>query len=465
MGASIVSASSAARSATVTSPAARLRARERGQRSHHVLRRARQPRPFDALLTGGDGLRQAAQLPQRPHRSRHRQQQHQLAPRRHRHRRGAAQVLERALEPSERAYRPTPASTVPGRRRASSASSSRPKAAWARSVRAVADGSASAAAPIASRPERRRLEHVVAEHQRVGERVARVRPAGGEVACVHEVEPDRVVQADAMLATARPAGPRARREGGAGRPRRARARTPCWRRARSARGARPASAPRRARRAAWCARPPDRRTRSRPRPAPPGSPPAGRGARAPPAGSAAPPPGTARPSPGAGPCSSRAALTSSVDGAVVAELRRVLDVVRARDHAGAATLQGGGRAGMGGEPPAARRALVDGMADDRVAEREPPRRARRPHERARQQVVQRPQRVRLRDAGGLRRQARLERVADHGGAVEHEPRVWAELRKLGRNRQRHRGRGLTPIRAPTRGLTPVRCTERASCSR
>ena len=59
------------------------------------------------------------------------------------------------------------------------------------------------------------------------------------------------------------------------------------------------------------------------------------------------------------------------------------------------------RAGVRAQPPAAGRRHVDRVADERVAEGEAPRRAGRPHERARQQLVERAQRGCLGELGDL----------------------------------------------------------------
>jgi hypothetical protein len=65
-------------------------------------------------------------------------------------------------------------------------------------------------------------------------------------------------------------------------------------------------------------------------------------------------------------------LAQQRDRRLVADERRTLDVVRARRGGRAAQLERGGGALMGDEPPARRRAIVDGPADERMAERERP---------------------------------------------------------------------------------------------
>ena len=127
-----------------------------------------------------------------------------------------------------------------------------------------------------------------------------------------------------------------------------------------------------------------------------------------------------------------------VERPLVAELRGVFHVMGARDQPGAAPLECGGGARVGGQPPAAGRALVDGVAHDRVPEREPARPVCRPHERAGQQLVERAERVGLGDAGGLSGERRLERIAGHRRALEQQPRLVRQGGQLGAQRQRQR---------------------------
>ena len=124
-------------------------------------------------------------------------------------------------------------------------SSSRPSSLSAASACARAasvPGSATAAAHSASR--------LRPAHSSNGSPSTRM-SASASLACARAVLERALVQRGSGRArsaggrappTARPAGRRARRAAGAARPRRARARTRCWRRGRSARGARPASA-------------------------------------------------------------------------------------------------------------------------------------------------------------------------------------------------------------------------------
>ena len=69
----------------------------------------------------------------------------------------------------------------------------------------------------------------------------------------------------------------------------------------------------------------------------------------------------------------------------------LLDVVRPLHRSGTAALERRRRAGVGAEPPAARRRDVDRVADDRVAEGEAARCGARPHQCSREQLVERVQ--------------------------------------------------------------------------
>ena len=100
-------------------------------------------------------------------------------------------------------------------------------------------------------------------------------------------------------------------------------------------------------------------------------------------------------------------------------------------------------AGVRAEPPAAGRRRVDGVADDGVAEGEAARRAARPHERAREQLVERVERRGLGQLGHRCRQARLERVAGDRRRVEQAPRRGSEAGELRGERSRDsRGHGV-----------------------
>ena len=120
----------------------------------------------------------------------------------------------------------------------------------------------------------------------------------------------------------------------------------------------------------------------------------------------------------------------------------MLDVVRARHRPRAGARQRGRGPRVGAEPPAARRADVHGVTDDRVAEREPPRDAGLAHEHPREQLVERGQPVV--QLGDLGRERRLERVADDGGRVEQPP---GGRRQAGQFAGQRRGDGGRVARA------------------
>jgi hypothetical protein len=95
---------------------------------------------------------------------------------------------------------------------------------------------------------------------------------------------------------------------------------------------------------------------------------------------------------------------------------------------------------VGADPPAAAERDIDRVAHDRMAEREPPRDRRRPHERAGQELVERLQGDplrQLRDCGG---QPELERVTGDRRAVQQPPRRRAQRRELRGERRGHRAR-------------------------
>ena len=122
------------------------------------------------------------------------------------------------------------------------------------------------------------------------------------------------------------------------------------------------------------------------------------------------------------------------DRPLVAGPRRVLDVAGAGDRAGAARGQRRRRAAVGGHAPARRCDVVDGAADDRVAEREAARDRRGADQPARHELVHRggggPV-VQLRHRGG---ELGIERVAGHGGGVEQHPRAGRDRVELGGQR-------------------------------
>ena len=371
------------------------------------------------------------------------------------------EVLERYGEAPERAIGPRQhpqPGQAPGQLRVVEASEGRVRAVGAFERRRVRLGGRA----HRIEPERRRLEHVVAEHQRIGERVARVRAAVGEVAASTRLSPSEWCRRTRSG------------DGSAGR-----SPSATWRR-RSAASSRPsqnsvfATRTVSARRSpASCACPSasssvaralsgSPATRSGPRPARPGSRPAGAGAGRR-SGSESqrrrvePPRSRRRPLELARGAASNSKAPSSP------RLGRVLDVVRARDDAGAAALERGGRAGVGGEPPASGRALVDGVADDRVAEGEPPRRAARAARACAPAGRRARQRVRFRDA----RRPRPRAPARTG---RRRPRRASSSRRArassAASSAASAGRDRSGNRPPQRGATRVpRRARAASCSR
>jgi hypothetical protein len=152
-----------------------------------------------------------------------------------------------------------------------------------------------------------------------------------------------------------------------------------------------------------------------------------------------------------------AGLTQDRDRLAVAVTGGVLDVVGARRGRRSAGGQRVGAALVRAEPPAARRSLVRRVTDERVAEAEAARHVGRAHEVAREQLVEGGERVALGHAGGGRRQLGLERVAGHGGTLEHAAGAVAEQRQLvgqrGGDGGRHAGDGVCGRR---RAARPVR---------
>jgi hypothetical protein len=138
-------------------------------------------------------------------------------------------------------------------------------------------------------------------------------------------------------------------------------------------------------------------------------------------------------------------------------------VVGALDRPGAAPLERPGGTGVRAQTPPARRRLVHRVAHHRVAEGEQSRRAGRPCQGARQQLVERRQPRRLGELRQLGGQPDLERIAGDGRPVQKPARV-----------RRQRGE-LVPRAAATAegtdrsaampGSTRAPWLARASCSR
>ena len=97
---------------------------------------------------------------------------------------------------------------------------------------------------------------------------------------------------------------------------------------------------------------------------------------------------------------------------------------------------------MCAEPPPAGRGLVDRPAHERVTEAESPRYVRLSDEIALQQFVERRHRGRLRQLRGGRGELELERIARHGGSLQHPARTVGKQRELLAQRCGHRLRHL-----------------------
>ena len=154
--------------------------------------------------------------------------------------------------------------------------------------------------------------------------------------------------------------------------------------------------------------------------------------------------------------------------------RAALDVVRALGRRDAALGQQRRAAFVGEQPPAARRRLVDGAADERVAEAEAPRHVGRPDEVAAQQLVQRVDDERRVEAGRGGGQLGLERVARDRRAIERAARIVRQQRELVGQRRGDRTRHLdarerdaaraVPVRRPARRARELLEVERVAAA-
>ncbi len=125
---------------------------------------------------------------------------------------------------------------------------------------------------------------------------------------------------------------------------------------------------------------------------------------------------------------------------------RLLQVVGPGDRRSAPCRERLGAAGVAGEPGAHRRTLVDGAADQRVAEMEPARDLRGTDEVACDELVDGGQRRRFAHAGGRGGDVEVERVAHHRGRLGRvsgrlattrpAPGRWRRRRPAGRSRRR-----------------------------
>ena len=128
------------------------------------------------------------------------------------------------------------------------------------------------------------------------------------------------------------------------------------------------------------------------------------------------------------------------DRVLVTEPRRPLDVMS--EHA-CRSMDAGEclrRPLVRAELPRARRAVVDGTADDRVSEAKVPGRLGGADEVGREQLVERDLHRRLRQFGDERDEARHERLARDRGRVRRSPGVRRQGRELGADRSRDRRR-------------------------
>lgn len=100
------------------------------------------------------------------------------------------------------------------------------------------------------------------------------------------------------------------------------------------------------------------------------------------------------------------------------------------DRPGAAPLERPGGTGVRAQTPPARRRLVHRVAHHRVAEGEQSRRAGRPCQGARQQLVERRQPRHLGELRHLGGQPDLERIAGDGRPVQKPASRWASSRDL-----------------------------------
>ena len=142
-----------------------------------------------------------------------------------------------------------------------------------------------------------------------------------------------------------------------------------------------------------------------------------------------------------------------LDRIVVAGARRLFDVPGSLHRAGPAARERARRAAVRSEPLSVSDRAVDGVPHHRVTERELAGCARRPHHRARKQLVQRVQSLLVGELRDLGREPQLERISGHGGRVE----------------QPARRRAVSALSSLSSAAATVRCpptaSARASCSR
>ena len=122
----------------------------------------------------------------------------------------------------------------------------------------------------------------------------------------------------------------------------------------------------------------------------------------------------------------------------------LLDVVCPRGSGLAAGRPRGRRAAMSGQPQADRAGLVNGVADQGVPEAKPPWYLALAHEVARDQLVERPQRIRCRQTRDRDSEIELERVAGDSGGVRKRPRAGRDAVELTHDRRGDRRRDARP---------------------
>ena len=131
-------------------------------------------------------------------------------------------------------------------------------------------------------------------------------------------------------------------------------------------------------------------------------------------------------------------LLEQRDRVHVARLGVSLDVVGAHGRGRAARGERRCHPCVRADPPRRPALLVDGTAQDRVAEPEPPERPRGPDEIALDQLVDARQRRLARDPGRGRRHLGLERIPRHRRRLDQKARRLRQRRELARRRRPHR---------------------------
>ena len=145
-------------------------------------------------------------------------------------------------------------------------------------------------------------------------------------------------------------------------------------------------------------------------------------------------------------------LEQHLDRLEVAMGGGLLDVVCPHGGGLAAGRPRGRRPAMSGQPQADRAGLVNGAADQGVPEAKPPWYLALAHEVARDQLVERPQRIRCRQTRDRDSEIELERVAGDSGGVRKRPRAGRDAVELTHDRRGDRRRDTRPtVGHPVRG--------------